>query len=504
MKDGGCWMTQNLDHDIDSTKTYTSNDTDVPANWTPDKSTYTGSTTTWDTSSTGYNIQQSYDPGDKIWDGTPSSSTSITINNMTQGTNQHYHLGNYYNWGAAVAMNNTSAYTTQNRDVNQSICPKGWTLPKSGNNTSAGSFQYLVNQYNWASNSMTNPNMWASPLYFPLAGVWNGSSLYVAYAGFFWSSVVYSSSYAYGVNGLYSGTVTPATNYNRYDGFSVRCVAREAGSTPGIPGPTSLADMTTMQEMTPELCAATPEGTEKQLRDTRDNKTYWVAKLKDGKCWMTQNLDHDIDSTKTYTSNDTDVSADWKPDKSTYPTSTTTWDTTTNGYNIQQSYDPGDKIWNGVTNSSGLTINNMPQGTDQHYHLGNYYSWGAAVAMNNTSAYTTQNQDVNQSICPKGWMLPKSGTTNTSAGSFQYLVSQYNWASNSMTNPNMWATPLYFPLAGYWYGSSEYVAYDGFFWSSVVYSSSTAYTMYGYYSGTVYPATNRHRYYGFSVRCVSR
>ena len=263
-----------------------------------------------------------------------------------------------------------------------------------------------------------------------------------------------------------------------------------------------------LQDMNQSICNATEvldEGSQMQAIDIRDNKVYWITKLQDGKCWMTQNLDHDIDSTKTYTSNDTDVPADWKPDKSTYPTSTTTWDTSSTGYNIQQSYDPGDKIWNGVTtSSSGTTINNMVQGTNQHYHLGNYYNWGAAVAMNNTSSYTADNTDVNQSICPKGWMLPKSGTTNTSAGSFQYLVNQYNWASNSMTNPNMWATPLYFPLAGDWYGSSGGVAYVGYFWSSVVSSSSYAYYLYGHYSGMVLPANGYYRYYGFSVRCVSR
>ena len=220
-----------------------------------------------------------------------------------------------------------------------------------------------------------------------------------------------------------------------------------------------------MQEMTPGICAVTPEGTEKQLTDSRDGKSYYVAKLKDGKCWMTQNLDHDISTTFAYTPDNTDIPANWTPDKSTYATSVTTWDKTATSNNIQQSYDPGDKIWNGVTNSGSLTINNMPQGTDQHYHLGNYYNWGAAVAMNNTASYTTDNTDVNQSICPKGWMLPKSGNITT-AGSFRYLVSQYNWASKSMTNPYMWAAPLYFPLAGNWYGGSNDVAYTGLFWSS--------------------------------------
>ncbi|MBR3180424.1 hypothetical protein IKF57_02775, partial [Candidatus Saccharibacteria bacterium] len=117
----------------------------------------------------------------------------------------------------------------------------------------------------------------------------------------------------------------------------------------------------------------------------------------------------------------------------------------------------------------------------------------------------TQNTDVNQSICPKGWRLPKSGYTTT-AGSFRYLVNQYNFdeGNSQMTNPNIWASPLYFPLAGSWGTSSNGVAYSGSFWSSVVSSSSRAYFMSGNHNGRVDPANNLYRFYGFSVRCVSR
>ncbi len=67
--------------------------------------------------------------------------------------------------------------------------------------------------------------------------------------------------------------------------------------------------ITTMQEMTPEVCASEPtpaynilmttnehqEGTaaaipEIALIDTRDGKSYYVRKFADGNCWMAQNL----------------------------------------------------------------------------------------------------------------------------------------------------------------------------------------------------------------------
>ncbi len=57
----------------------------------------------------------------------------------------------------------------------------------------------------------------------------------------------------------------------------------------------TLSDLTYMQEMSPYVCDYSDEHETKQLIDTRDGKSYWVAKLKDGNCWMTQNLALDLD-----------------------------------------------------------------------------------------------------------------------------------------------------------------------------------------------------------------
>lgn len=72
---------------------------------------------------------------------------------------------------------------------------------------------------------------------------------------------------------------------------------------------TNLYQLVYMQDMTAEICTNTPydktgatsasvadlhNPVTKQLIDTRDGKKYWVAKLADGNCWMTQNLALDI------------------------------------------------------------------------------------------------------------------------------------------------------------------------------------------------------------------
>ncbi len=56
--------------------------------------------------------------------------------------------------------------------------------------------------------------------------------------------------------------------------------------------------ITTMQEMTSSICKSAKENDSATLKDTRDNKTYKVTKLKDGNCWMTSNMDYDIPGKK--------------------------------------------------------------------------------------------------------------------------------------------------------------------------------------------------------------
>ncbi len=55
----------------------------------------------------------------------------------------------------------------------------------------------------------------------------------------------------------------------------------------------NLSDISTMQEMTAEICNNTPEHYSKPLTDTRDSQSYQVTKLKGTVgCWMTQNMDN--------------------------------------------------------------------------------------------------------------------------------------------------------------------------------------------------------------------
>ena len=84
---------------------------------------------------------------------------------------------------------------------------------------------------------------------------------------------------------------------------------------------TSLNQLFYMQDMTPEICANTALDTTKQLIDTRDGNSYWVAKLRDGNCWMTQNLALDI-TEAGLSASDTDISKDWDQNSEYSPEAT--------------------------------------------------------------------------------------------------------------------------------------------------------------------------------------
>lgn len=99
---------------------------------------------------------------------------------------------------------------------------------------------------------------------------------------------------------------------------------------------TSLNQAQYMQTMNKELCQNTDYGVTKQLIDIRDGKKYWVARLLDGNCWMTQNLALTLkdfgdgngihamtengDMGSKLTSSNTDITDTWDED-SQYPPS---------------------------------------------------------------------------------------------------------------------------------------------------------------------------------------
>ena len=290
----------------------------------------------------------------------------------------------------------------------------------------------------------------------------------------------------------------------------------------------SIASNYTMQNIANlKSSAFATQGTQVKLCDTRDGKAYYAAKQADGNIWMTQNLDFDLDATKTYTSADTDVTANWQPTRSTIVGTKYNSSTWTNDYNTPYSWDPGHyQILDSYSISSACTSNDYSTcangitaatnpGEANHYHVGNLYNWSAAVATNDTAAKTTRYEIMPNSICPAGWKLPNALPKASSAGMFSTLLFKAGIITTEYTGTSSatWSTdgktlifqdPLYLVRGGRVYSGSVYaVGTYGYYWSSSVYSSSSAYFLF-FYSSNIYPQDYYNRNRGVSVRCVAR
>ena len=286
----------------------------------------------------------------------------------------------------------------------------------------------------------------------------------------------------------------------------------------------------TMQGMTPAICNAATIGSSLQLLDVRDSKLYWATKLADNNCWMTQNLDLDLDSNRTYTHWDTDLgwndpnnldtNATWQPDNSTInftiDSTISNWaDSAINPY----SANPGN-VYFYTSNSDidDIQYNSLRECVNAghndctHYHAGNYYNWSAAVASNDTSELVENCGSAPDSVCPRGWKLPNR-TRNSTNGFIDLLFSQgiiqskasSPYAYNQNGFNSIRTTPLYFTRAGNVINRSlSGSRLTGYYWTSTARTTNNLAFYLIFNPDDVSFISNYGRTYGRSLRCLAR
>lgn len=192
LADGNCWMTQNLAIGGSSTITLKSTDSDVTSDFILPASSESGFS--------DYDTSYVY-----------IRSGSDSVNGGT--------YGGYYSWYAATAGTGTQSMSNGS-NTSVSICPKGWTLPTGG---SSGQFQALYTAYSstYASLNSVFP-LTLSGYYFSHSRLDNSGSY-----GYWWSSAAYNGNSAYHLLAS-SSSVNPVESYNKFFGYSVRCVARSS------------------------------------------------------------------------------------------------------------------------------------------------------------------------------------------------------------------------------------------------------------------------------------
>lgn len=237
---------------------------------------------------------------------------------------------------------------------------------------------------------------------------------------------------------------------------------------------------TYMQDVTVAECKSVEVEQSKQLIDKRDGKKYWVTKMADGNCWMTQNLALDLSATKPLTSTLTALTTSFTAKFDTQTTITTAMMGA--GVNGQRSWSFNDYFLKDPTNTTtgcaagktspascpdwaisttGRTASSDPyfyeknknrsynsKEYDAHYLIGNLYLWCAATA-GTCEDTTTANYQASASICPKGWILPRYNDAVAAtgvAGSYRNLIRKYLETHGSI---QIDGPPFYLARAGH-------------------------------------------------------
>ena len=243
------------------------------------------------------------------------------------------------------------------------------------------------------------------------------------------------------------------------------------------------------------------------VKDVRDNNIYMVGKLKDGNCWMLDNLALDpTDSTTAQNMNEfnTNATAAAINNLLNGGSSTTGWSNTAVA-NVTTDFSNSDSyIQPRINNASKNTLVTSygPASTNGQAKVGIYYNY--CVASASTYCYAQYSGvdkpdtiiDADQDICPANWRMPTGGDT----GEYFKLAQKYG---SDATSNNSLQYNLSTPLSGNYYSSSANSQGSfGIWWSSTYgYTSDTMCTL------NVEPTyvilnVSYPRSFGQSVRCL--
>ena len=231
LADGNCWMSQSLELDLVSgVAIEVSNNDGTTSSVIPANTTQTVANKKWEESS---NTWRSYKPqADEAY-----YQNGLTKASEPSAPGVEYdweRAGNYYNWYTATAGTGTSSMDRM-EEAQSSICPKGWRLPTVVSRTYSlpndKIYKYLISTIYMLPMGVEGAIAFRSdPLNFNASGYYsyyNGVMATQGIQGRYWSSVAYSSTYAYhsGFNTSSSGGYSSENSWVKGFGFSVRCVA---------------------------------------------------------------------------------------------------------------------------------------------------------------------------------------------------------------------------------------------------------------------------------------
>ena len=242
--------------------------------------------------------------------------------------------------------------------------------------------------------------------------------------------------------------------------------------------------------------------------DSRDNNTYAVAKLADGKCWMIENLrlsntNSDNSAGRLAQGYDSSFVGLANPESAQFGNSTTanslySIDETT-AIKISGSYQ-GRRFPRYNDFNTGQRSSYPTNDRDSFYTDGNYYTWHAAIA--DTTHYISGDHS-NNSICPNGWRIPQGNTTTSGFGKLDIDLGGTGMEQRTRTASNRWRKyPTNFITSGYIDGSKVQTGIYGDYWSSTARGDDEVFGLFLDRSSVLPGTYSMYKSEGYSIRCT--
>ena len=464
----------------------------------------------------------------------PATATKVAT--FTNGTESSSEFKTTY----AVAIGTSQPADTYVGQVKYTLVHPATNIPNAPQTTNAGNIGYFPNAGNEVPDTMgdqeiddwdTSAMLWASNFKrtgYGFAG-WSDAFDYVIGVG----SESNPNAHIYGPNETIEFTAGQYSSPN--EGLSLYAV--------WVPS------VGVLQNWTCPNNTVMPVGTVTALTDMRDNNTYAVAKLADGKCWMIENLRLDNTNsdnstgalaqgyggqfiglanpeTDNFGANDEEYAA--TAPNSIYYAGTMVPPATVdilqeNFAGVRMPRYRNDNTNSDATANPNTTVSNMTSKSQNIYSYGNYYSWAAAKANTTFLETVSGSNAASTSICPKGWRLPQGSDGDDQStnelwalivGGINNGIAPANYGSTadayyteeetSQVSEKMRTFPNNFVNSGHVadYDTIYNRGARGFYWSATAESDYNAYYLY-FSEVYIYPGTmDNSKHGGKTIRCV--
>ena len=226
------------------------------------------------------------------------------------------------------------------------------------------------------------------------------------------------------------------------------------------------------QDLNKNVCHTVAITQNQTVKDVRDNNTYMIGKLKDGRCWMLDNLALDpTDSTTATNMNSSNTNASAAAiDNYLHGGGGVTGRSSAAVTNVSSGFQSDGYIVPYINNQSRNTLVTSygPASTNGQAKVGIYYNFCAVTA--GTYCYASNAGvdvpgtfiDAPEDICPANWRIPTGGPN----GEYQELFSKYNTTQDATDSTSMQYN-LSTSLSGSYYNEwANYQNSYGYWWSS--------------------------------------